>query len=114
MSGILVPIPSDWTSKSPGDRRFYAISFQYQWGQYPDDEIASIVSVTCSPGDLIVDAPVIGPSTTGQPNQSVGFWLTEGSVPSGQQSRLYTVTVAIVSAAGQELTRSSYLRVQNR
>lgn len=114
MSGIVVPIPSDWTSKDPMDRRFYAVSFENQWGQYPDDKISSIVSVTSSPSDLTIETPVIGPGTEGQLDQSVGFWLSDGSILPGQQSRLYTVITSIVSVAGQELTRRSYLRLQRR
>lgn len=114
MSGILVPVPSDWTSKDPRDRRFYAVSFQNQWGQYPDDTIATITSVTCVPSDLLVSGQIAGPGTDGAPDQSVGFWLTAGSVVSPNQSRNYVVTVAIVSLQGQELWRSANLRIQPR
>lgn len=114
MAGITVPIPSDWTSKDPRDRRFYAISFQYQWGQYPEDSIQTITSVTCVPSDLLASGEIVGPGTDGTPDQSVGFWLTGGSVLPNQQSRLYEVTVAIVSAAGQELFRSAWLQLQPR
>lgn len=114
MAGITVPIPSDWTSKDPRDRRFYAISFQYQWGQYPGDMIASVTSVTAVPSDLEISGEVIGPGTDGALDQSVGFWLEGGSVLSGQQSRLYAVTAAVVSTEGQELYRTAYLRVQSR
>lgn len=114
MSGVVVPIPSDWTSKDPADRRFYAVSFQNQWGEYPDDRISTVTSVVATPADLVVDSPVIGPGTDGGIDQSVGFWLTGGSIIAGQQSRLYTVAVSIVSASGQELVRRAYLRIQQR
>lgn len=115
MSGVLAPIPSDWSPKDPADIVWYGISFENLWGVMAgSDSVATVSSVVCSPSDLTVGSITIGPSQDLTPSQVVSFKLSGGSVPAGQTSRLYMVTVTIVSSLGQTIKRSEMLRVQTR
>jgi hypothetical protein len=114
MSGVLSPIPSDWSPKDPADNVWYGISFENLWGVMSGDSVGTVTSVTCSPSDLAAASITIGPSPDLVANQVVSFKLSGGSVPAGQTSRLYQVTVTIYSTLGQTIRRSELLRVQTR
>jgi len=115
MSGVLTPIPSDWSPKDPADVVWYGISFENTWGEVlATDSILSVTSVTCVPSDLLVSSRAIGAGSDGTANQSALFLLSGGSVPAGQTSGLYQVTVVISTLAGQTISRSELLRVQKR
>lgn len=114
MSGVISPIPSDWSPKDPDDNVWYGISFENLWGIMSGDSVNTVMSVTCSPSDLAVGSISIGSSSDLVANQVVSFKLSGGSVPAGQTSRLYQVTVTILSTFGQTIKRSELLRVQTR
>ena len=115
MSGVLSPIPSDWSPKDPADNVWYGISFENLWGAVTgSDSIQTVMSVTCSPTDIAVNNITVGPSPDLVANQVASFMLSGGSIPPGQTSRLYQVTVTILSTLGQTIKRSELLRVQTR